>query len=287
MKIAIRGGHTERCSGASGIINELTEDRKVKDEIISILSSLGHNVLDCTPPVNYTDNQGVELAYGVDKANNFGAELFISIHFNNAYNTYNGAIGTETVVYSGFDIAERIVNNIANLGFKNRGVKEDSRGLYELKHTKMKAVIVECCFVEATEDVALYKKVGPQGVAKAIVEGILNSNVNYTTAATQNNVSKNNTDNWVVRLQKELNVQGYGNLVLDGIPGPKTLGACPVIKFGAQGNITRLLQEKLGISVDGIFGNITKGAVMEFQRKNGLIVDGIIGTNTWRKLLGL
>mgnify|MGYP006967162582 CR=1 FL=1 len=29
MEIACRGGHTELCTGASVLINELTEDRKV------------------------------------------------------------------------------------------------------------------------------------------------------------------------------------------------------------------------------------------------------------------
>ena len=34
MKIAIRGGHCPNVPGAKGIIDELTEDRKVKDSEI-------------------------------------------------------------------------------------------------------------------------------------------------------------------------------------------------------------------------------------------------------------
>ena len=34
MKIAIRGGHCPKATGAKGIIDELTEDRKVKDSVI-------------------------------------------------------------------------------------------------------------------------------------------------------------------------------------------------------------------------------------------------------------
>ena len=92
MKIAVRGGHTELCTGASALINELTEDRKVKDAVIKYLKQLGHTVLDVTPPINYTSSSGTDLAYGVNKANSWGAELFVSIHFNKAYNSYNGAI---------------------------------------------------------------------------------------------------------------------------------------------------------------------------------------------------
>ena len=38
MKIAVRGGHTELCTGASALINELTEDRKVKDAVVKYLN---------------------------------------------------------------------------------------------------------------------------------------------------------------------------------------------------------------------------------------------------------
>lgn len=177
MKIAVRGGHNFLATGSSALIDETTEDRKVKDSVIKYLRELGNDVLDVTPGNMDSDS---DLAYGVNKANNWGAELFISIHFNKAYNSYNGAIGTETWVYSKRDnikqdeeIALRIVNAIAGLGFKNRGVKERI-DLYELKSTKMASIIVEVCFVEATEDVALYKRLGPDAIGKAIAEAISN-----------------------------------------------------------------------------------------------------------------
>ena len=110
MKIACRGGHTELCTGASALINELTEDRKVKDSVIKYLRQLGHTVLDVTPPVNYTNSSSVDLAYGVNKANNWGADLFISIHFNKCYDSYNGALGSESCVYSENEYGKRIVN---------------------------------------------------------------------------------------------------------------------------------------------------------------------------------
>ena len=175
MKIAVRGGHCPKVTGASALINELTEDRKVKDSVIKYLKELGHTVLDVTPP-DSTNTSSSDLAYGVNKANNWGAELFISIHFNKAYNSYTGAIGSEVCVYSNFDIAQRVVNGLASLGFKNRGQKVRNN-LYELKNTKMKSMIVEVCFVEATEDVALYKKVGADTVGKAIAESIANKKV--------------------------------------------------------------------------------------------------------------
>ena len=180
MKIAVRGGHNFLAKGASALIDETTEDRKVKDSVIKYLKQLGHTVLDVTPGNMDTDS---DLLYGVNKANNWGADLFISIHFNKAYNSYNGAIGTETWVYSKSDTfndeeyAQRIVDSIGALGFKNRGVKT-SIDLYELKATKMPSVIVEVCFVEATEDVVLYKRLGTDKIGQVIAESISNKKIN-------------------------------------------------------------------------------------------------------------
>ena len=176
MKIAVRGGHTELCTGARALLDELTEDRKIKDSVIKYLKQLGQDVLDCTPPVNYTNNMTTDMEYGVNKANNWGADLFVSIHFNKAYNSYNGAIGSEVCVYSTYDIAQRVVDGISSLGFKNRGQKVRT-GLYELRHTNMKSMIVETCFVEATEDVDLYNKLGPDAIGKAIAEAISNKKI--------------------------------------------------------------------------------------------------------------
>lgn len=101
-----------------------------------------------------------------------------------------------------------------------------------------------------------------------------------------------NKDGFVLKLQKELNIQGFrdknGNKVVeDGIAGPLTLSACPLVKEGARGNITRLIQEKIGTPVDGIFGRNTKTKVMDYQRSKGIGADGIVGNNTWRKMLNL
>ena len=62
---------------------------------------------------------------------------------------------------------------------------------------------------------------------------------------------------------------------------------CPTLKIGSKGNITKLLQERLNISADGIFGVGTKSRVINYQKSKGLVADGIVGRNTWRKLLRL
>ena len=104
----------------------------------------------------------------------------------------------------------------------------------------------------------------------------------------------NGKSNWVESLQQECNNQGYSNQKVDGYPGPNTLDGCPLIKLGASGKITKLLQQRLislGYSIsygsDGIYGYETKNAVMRFQEDNNLSADGIVGRNTWRALIGL
>jgi len=73
---------------------------------------------------------------------------------------------------------------------------------------------------------------------------------------------------------------------------PRELTNYPTIRYGSQGNFVYLLQFMLRqngytLTVDGIFGNGTLSALIDFQNKNGLTPDGIAGQNTWRTLLVL
>ncbi len=59
-----------------------------------------------------------------------------------------------------------------------------------------------------------------------------------------------------------------------------------VLTEGAEGRQVQLLQQALGIPVDGIFGPETEEAVRTFQAKSGLTVDGIVGPQTSAALRG-
>lgn len=98
-----------------------------------------------------------------------------------------------------------------------------------------------------------------------------------------------NLNNPFLELQRELNVQGFrdknGNtLIEDGIIGDLTISALPMIKKGANGNITRWIQSRVGAVADGVFGDETENAVIGFQSKYGLVADGVVGINTWNKI---
>lgn len=304
MKIAVRGGHNPQATGASALINELTEDRKVKDAVIKYLRQAGHEVLDVTP-----GNCSVmdDLVYGVEKAESFGAELFISCHFDKAYDSYNGAIGHACWIYgensSSKPIAQRIVNSVVNgTGFKNRGIRIDPN-LYELRKNTCPAIIVETCFCEATEDVKIYREKGPDLIGKLIAEGITEKSIASSgpveTPSTPS-VQKPVSELWKVSiqgdevkaLQRELNNQCGSNLTVDGYFGESTLNACITVREGARGNITRLIQQRLknrgySLSVDGCFGPGTTKAVKTLQDCFSLEQDGVVGKNTWKAMYGL
>ena len=58
------------------------------------------------------------------------------------------------------------------------------------------------------------------------------------------------------------------------------------LKVGSKGEAVKWLQTKLGIEADGIFGPITKNAVIKFQKTRKEITkpDGVVGNLTWKAL---
>lgn len=56
------------------------------------------------------------------------------------------------------------------------------------------------------------------------------------------------------------------------------------IKLGSRGADVKVLQQKLHLIPDGIFGPLTEEAVKDFQKTVGLTADGIVGPKTWSKL---
>lgn len=59
-----------------------------------------------------------------------------------------------------------------------------------------------------------------------------------------------------------------------------------LLKNGSSGPEVKQLQEKLGLTADGIFGPGTEAKVKEWQAANGLAADGIVGPASWSKLMG-
>lgn len=116
-------------------------------------------------------------------------------------------------------------------------------------------------------------------------------NNRYGTGIAVDGYYGSNTKKALVKgLQIELNNQYGAGLSIDGIFGAKTKSACPIVRKGARGNITWLIQAMLYCrgyntnGIDGVYGDGTKNAVYNFQKNNGLLSDGICGKNTFEKL---
>ena len=48
-------------------------------------------------------------------------------------------------------------------------------------------------------------------------------------------------------------------------------------------SLTKIVQRKVGVKADGMFGKDTDRAVRNFQKVNRLAVDGCVGINTWKR----
>lgn len=382
----IHGGHNKIVPGASRIIDEVTEDRKVKNALIELLDDAGHTVYDCTDDLGRTS--GANLANIVAKCNKHSVDLDVSIHLNSGRGDTKGdgnTGGVEVFCYDSKtrDVAKKIVDAIADeFGYNKRsdsttpsgyiGVKY-STGLYVLRNTKSKAILIECCFVDDKDDTkvwnaekcaaAIYKGItgkkvaaGSSGSSKpetfkpstsiksykvkintpsgvnlrsgagkkyniliAIPNGTtvtiskLSGGWGYTSykgkkgwisldytkkvasGSSSSSSTKFNKSNWVRRLQTECNEQGFSDQKVDGKEGSDTLDGCPLVKEGASGGITKLIQEYLiahgyscgSAGADGKFGSGTVAAVRAYQKDHGLTVDGDVGSKTWKSFLGL
>ena len=171
-KYNVHGGHNSIVPGAASILNEVTEDRRVKNKLISLLKGDGHTVYDCTDDAGKTS--GANLANIVAKCNKHSVDLDISIHLNAGRNDSKGDGSTGGVEVFCYDsrtksVAEKITDAIAEeFGYHNRGVKY-STGLYVLRNTKSKAILIECCFVDDKDDAKAWNA---ERCAAAIYKGL-------------------------------------------------------------------------------------------------------------------
>ena len=117
---------------------------------------------------SYDDRQGPTVT---ETANNWGADIFVSIHCNSA-NT--AAQGTEVECYgggAGEQLAQCIQSQIVDsLGTVDRGVKYMPK-LLVLKYTDMPAVLVEMAFINDDGDAELLTGKTDE-FARAIARGV-------------------------------------------------------------------------------------------------------------------
>lgn len=172
-KYNVHAGHNKIVPGASKYLDEVTENRKVKNYAIQYLKQQDHTVYDCTDDKGTT--QSKNLANIVAKCNKHSVKLDVSVHLNSG-----GGEGVEVLYVSsaGKEYAEKIAKEISKeLDIPNRGAKKRT-DLYVLNHTNSVAVIVECCFVDSKADKEAWNA---KKCAKGMVKGITGKSVTEIT----------------------------------------------------------------------------------------------------------
>ena len=172
MKICINAGHAPGGIPDPGAVNNITglKESDVTDDVAQLvqyyLQQAGYETLVV---------QENELRDITDSSNNWGANLFISVHCNAAEN--RSAQGTETFCHSFGGEGEKLATCIQtqiidSISTVDRGVKAHS-GLYVLRNTDCPAVLVELAFISNDEDEALLaSKEKKDEFAKAIARGV-------------------------------------------------------------------------------------------------------------------
>ena len=151
-RICISSGHAADVGGASGILEEVPEARRVVDRLAELLRDRGVEVE--TFHDNVSRNQSENLQRITDWHNDQDRELDISVHLNASQET-DQPMGCEVFYVTQQVLASDLSAAIAAVGFKDRGGKfrED---LWFLNQTMMPSVLVEICFVDSSADASLY-----------------------------------------------------------------------------------------------------------------------------------
>lgn len=162
VKIAINAGHYKKTAGKRCLkkldvnqTREWTLNDRIADKLEDLLRSYDCEVLRIDDTTGLIDTS---LSKRCKKANEWGADIYISIHHNAGV---NGGSGGGTVVFYYSSNPERktqaqalynaVVARTGLIG--NRANKVVKKGFYELKHTRMCSMLLENGFMDSSSDV--------------------------------------------------------------------------------------------------------------------------------------
>lgn len=194
-------GHGKRDSKSCGAIDlmcESTENRPIKDKLISIMREQKETVRDNT--VDYPSSKSDCINKVVEDCNKNRANFNIQIHLNSGRKDRHGDSkigGCEVLVYNttgtSYTVGKRVCEQLAKLGFTNRGVKVNKE-LGFIANTYDQAMIIEICFVDDMDDVKLYNQVKdkiPYAIASALLNKAINPPSNTTPKPTNPTTDSN------------------------------------------------------------------------------------------------
>lgn len=176
-KILLIAGHG---NGDSGAVGCGFKEADLTREMVRLISN---KLLPCAT-VDIADTSKNWFDYVCKKGGSLitkGYDYALEIHFNACVNDTKGnGITTGTEIYvttseKGTSVEQAIVDNIAVLGLKNRGVKRYNWGLINyIKKQGVSSALLETCFIDDADDMKIYtakKDKIAEAVAKGIIDG--------------------------------------------------------------------------------------------------------------------
>ncbi len=153
-RIRMSSGHSTKCQGAVGILNEVAEATRTVDRVAELLRQRGVDCQTFHDTVSTSQNENLNRI--VDWTNSAPHDLAVSCHFNANVET-TSPMGCEVLWVTQEDLARRTSAAIASVGFKDRGPKYRN-DLFFLNQTTEKSILLEICFVDSSADASLYQK---------------------------------------------------------------------------------------------------------------------------------
>lgn len=169
-KVVVDAGHGYQTAGKRtpnipgiGVIREYEFNRAVAAELVKELKRHGFQTLTV-----HSDSRDVPLTERVSKANNWKADIYVSIHYN-----AGGGSGVETYHYPTSTNGKRLANCIhkhvkGGTPQRDRGVK--TANFYVLRYTKMPAVLVEYGFMDDPGFVEAKRMRDPKFIKECAIE---------------------------------------------------------------------------------------------------------------------
>lgn len=227
-----------------------------------------------------TTDTGTSINTMADAANDWGADLVVSIH-NNAGGGDGFEVFHSIAGGTGKTLAKNIEAEVKKIGQNSRGLKtkKGTSGDYfgMIRLTDAPCVICEGAFVDNKKDAAqIDTKKEQQAFGYAYARGVLKTlgikDKGYPAAEKKPAAAKKPA---VAEKQETVKIE------------------LPVLKKGDKGGAVKTMQtliEAAGYSVgsagaDGSFGAGTERGLEKYQKKKGLTVDRVCGAKTWEKLL--
>jgi N-acetylmuramoyl-L-alanine amidase len=152
MRIVISSGHGKHVAGASGIITEVEEARRVTEQLALELRARGVEVITYHDDISTSQQENLDRI--IDFHNSKLRDLDLSIHFN-AFEQTSKPMGCEVWYKTQKTLAAKISHAISLSGFIDRGAKQ-TQSLAFLNGTAMPSCLLEIAFVDSIADCEIY-----------------------------------------------------------------------------------------------------------------------------------